>query len=528
MEEPFPEEQDEEEDEEWPRGGRVIVHIDLDCFYAQVEMLRNPQLRSKPLGTQQKNIVVTCNYEARKFGIGKLMSVKEAKEKCPELILVNGEDLTPYREMSYKVTELLGEFCPLVERLGFDENFLDITELVEKKFQELEPNSQIPIFGHVYKEEAVNFQDPVHIRLALGSGIAWELRDRLRSQLGITGCAGIASNKSLAKMISGVFKPDQQTLLLPENHREFLSSLDHIQKIPGIGSKTTERLEKLGVRKIQDLQEFPVFLLEKEFGISAAQRIHELSLGQENSQIIPWKPPQSFSDEDSFPKISTEEEVREKIRELLPKLLERISQDGRKPQTLRLGIRKFPGKNSRREFRQCPIPKHLIPKFGQENEELLPILEEILMKLFRKMIGGKFQLTLLSLGFSKLQEFPGNLGKGSIKFYLKRESQNKEMDTPRAPKIQKIPENSDKKPGILDFPRNFPAKKEEKVPPDVDPEVFSELPPEIQEELWTQWRNRDWERRNSLEKSSGKAPNLGMRSQCDLLRYWKSQGNFSG
>ncbi|KAI8483322.1 hypothetical protein Bbelb_389260 [Branchiostoma belcheri] len=83
---------------------RVIVHIDVDCFYAQVEMIRDPTLRDKPLGIQQKNIVVTCNYVARKRGVTKLMFIKQAKELCPELVLVKGEDLTHYREMSYKIT----------------------------------------------------------------------------------------------------------------------------------------------------------------------------------------------------------------------------------------------------------------------------------------------------------------------------------------------------------------------------------------------------------------------------------------
>lgn len=83
---------------------RTIVHIDVDCFYAQVEMIRNPTLRDKPLGIQQKNIVVTCNYVARKYGVTKLMYIKDAKEKCPQLVLVSGEDLTNYRNMSYKIS----------------------------------------------------------------------------------------------------------------------------------------------------------------------------------------------------------------------------------------------------------------------------------------------------------------------------------------------------------------------------------------------------------------------------------------
>ncbi|KAM9510357.1 LOW QUALITY PROTEIN: DNA polymerase iota-like [Guaruba guarouba] len=82
----------------------VIVHVDLDCFYTQVEMICNPELRDKPLGVHQKYIVITCNYEDRKLGVKKLMSVKNAKGQCLQLVLVNGEYLTLYREMSYKVT----------------------------------------------------------------------------------------------------------------------------------------------------------------------------------------------------------------------------------------------------------------------------------------------------------------------------------------------------------------------------------------------------------------------------------------
>ncbi|KAL1776167.1 DNA polymerase iota [Sigmodon hispidus] len=81
-------------------SSRVIVHVDLDCFYDQVEMISNPELKDKSLGVQQKYLVVTCNYEARKLGVKKLMNVGDAKEKCPQLVLVNGEDLSRYREMS--------------------------------------------------------------------------------------------------------------------------------------------------------------------------------------------------------------------------------------------------------------------------------------------------------------------------------------------------------------------------------------------------------------------------------------------
>ncbi|CAH7034175.1 Poli [Phodopus roborovskii] len=122
-------------------------------------MISNPELKDKPLGIQQKYLVVTCNYEARKLGVKKLMTVRDAKEKCPQLVLVNGEDLSRYREMSYKVTELLEEFSPVVERLGFDENFVDLTEMVEKRLQQL-PRDEIlsvTVSGHVYNNQCECF-----------------------------------------------------------------------------------------------------------------------------------------------------------------------------------------------------------------------------------------------------------------------------------------------------------------------------------------------------------------------------------
>ncbi|KAM9588839.1 DNA polymerase iota-like isoform 2-T2 [Morphnus guianensis] len=527
--EPFPP-PTEEDEEDWlrpqPGGGaappapchsksvsarstacRVIVHVDLDCFYAQVEMIRNPELRDKPLGVQQKYIVVTCNYEARKLGVKKLMSVKDAKEKCPQLILVNGEDLTPYREMSYKVTELLGEFCPLVERLGFDENFVDITEIVEKRLNQLQQSgcSRVCVSGHVYNHQAINLLDTTHVRLVIGSQIAEEFREAIYARLGLTGCAGVASNKLLSKLVSGTFKPNQQTVLLPESCQDLIRSLDHIQKVPGIGYKTTKRLETLGVRNVCDLQAFPSAVLEKELGVSIAQRIQKLSYGEDDSPVTPSGPPQSFSDEDSFKKCSSEVEVKEKIEELLPNLLDRIYKDGRQPHTVRLTIRQFSSTEKwfNRESRQCPIPPHLIQKFGKESSSVLSPMVDILMKLFRKMVDvdQPFHLTLVSVCFSNLKDLPSSK-KGSIGFYLKQVSppsgsgkrvqevegvsqgegsaswnQNcNRTGTTKTRKLSEEKKSNIKKAGIPDFPFYL-------SPGDIDQEVFRELPEDIQKEI---------------------------------------------
>ncbi|CAD7679310.1 unnamed protein product [Nyctereutes procyonoides] len=492
-----------------PEGGppaRVIVHVDLDCFYAQVEMISNPELKGKPLGVQQKYLVVTCNYEARKLGVKKLMNVRDAKEKCPQLVLVNGEDLTRYREMSYKVTELLEEFSPIVERLGFDENFVDLTEMVEKRLQQLQSDelSALTVSGHVYNNQYINLHDILHIRLLVGSQIAAEMREAMNNQLGLTGCAGVASNKLLAKLVSGVFKPNQQTVLLPESSQVLIQSLNHVKEMPGIGYKTAKRLEALGISSVHDLQTFSSKILEKELGISVAQRIQKLSFGEDNSPVTPSGPPQSFSEEDSFKKCSSEVEVKNKIEELLASLLNRVCQDGRKPHTIRLIIRQYSSENHcSRESRQCPIPSHIIQKLGTGNCDVITPMVGILMKLFRNMVNVKmpFHLTLLSVCLCNLKAL-NTSKKGTIDYYLtpslsttsrsgKRSFKMKDSHMEDFPKDKET--NWDFLPsGRIESTRTGEAPRDTadsdefplcSLPEGIDQEVFKELPVDIQEEI---------------------------------------------
>ncbi|GAB5579511.1 DNA polymerase iota isoform X1 [Prionailurus iriomotensis] len=515
-----------------PEGGsssRVIVHVDLDCFYAQVEMISNPELKGKPLGVQQKYLVVTCNYEARKLGVKKLMTVRDAKEKCPQLVLVNGEDLTRYREMSYKVTELLEEFSPVVERLGFDENFVDLTEMVEKRRQQLQSGelSALTVWGHVYNDQYVNLHDILHVRLLVGSQIAAEMREAMYNQLGLTGCAGVASNKLLAKLVSGVFKPNQQTVLLPESSQVLIQSLNHVKEMPGIGYKTTKRLEALGIRSVRDLQTFSSKILEKELGISVAQRIQKLSFGEDNSPVTPSGPPQSFSEEDSFKKCSSEVEAKNKIEELLASLLNRVCQDGRKPHTIRLIIRRYsPENHCSRESRQCPIPSHVIQKLGTDyrewncwvvclftslarNYDVMTPMVDILMKLFRNMVNVKmpFHLTLLSVCLCNLKALT-TAKKGTIDYYLTPSLSTTSRSGKRSFKMKDthVEDFSKDKETSWDFlpsgriestrtgeapvdTTHFSKEKDTDEFPlwslseGIDQEVFKELPVDIQEEI---------------------------------------------
>ncbi|XP_042636170.1 DNA polymerase iota [Orycteropus afer afer] len=508
-------------------SSRVIVHVDLDCFYAQVEMISNPELKGKPLGVQQKYLVVTCNYEARKLGVQKLMNVRDAKEKCPQLVLVNGEDLTRYREMSYKVTELLEEFSPVVERLGFDENFVDITEMVEKRLQQLQSDERcaVTVSGHVYKDQSINLYDILHVRLLIGSQIAAEMREAMCNQLGLTGCAGVASNKLLAKLVSGTFKPNQQTVLLPESCQDLIDSLNHVKEMPGIGYKTTKRLEALGISSVHDLQTFSSKILEKELGISVAQRIQKLSFGEDDSPVTPSGPPQSFSEEDSFKKCSSEVEAKKKIAELLASLLNRIYQDGRKPHTVRLIIRRYSSeKHYSRESRQCPIPPHVIQKLRTGNYDVIPPMVDILMKLFRNMVNVKmpFHLTLLSVCFCNLKSLQ-TAKKGTIDYYLTSTlsttshsgkhsfttkdthaedfSEDKEINQNFPPSGKIKSARTGESP--LDTP-NFSKEKAinelplHSLPERIDQEVFKQLPVDIQEEILSGKSRENFQGKGSL------------------------------
>ncbi|KAM9342435.1 LOW QUALITY PROTEIN: DNA polymerase iota-like [Pholidichthys leucotaenia] len=202
----------------------VILHFDLDFFYAQGEMIRNTALREVPL-------------------------------------------------------ELLMSYCPLVERLGFDENFMDITEMVERRLAQTMESDSFSFKGHIYSQSSTDVKVSSYPRLALGSHFAAELRKAIHSKLNLIGCAGIATSKLLAKLMSGAFKPNQQTTLSPENVGDILGSLNGLCKVPGVGHQTAKRLHALGLVSVQDLQLCPLHDLMREFGGRSAQCLKNLAVG---------------------------------------------------------------------------------------------------------------------------------------------------------------------------------------------------------------------------------------------------------
>ncbi|XP_041464975.1 DNA polymerase iota-like [Lytechinus variegatus] len=398
---------------------RTIVHIDLDCFYAQVEMLRNPALRDKPLGIQQKNIVVTTNYVARARGVSKLSYIKDALIKCPDLVLVSGEDLTNYRDTSTKVTELLEKFCPLVERLGFDENFMDVTQLVESRLTSFE-QEQLAYIGHSYENDAkiaTQCQCGCRERLTIGSHIAKEMRDTLKSKLGLTSCAGVATNKLLAKLVGGHHKPNDQTVLFSEWTDSFMQTFTKLRQIPGIGHSSGKKLKDMGIQNLEELRATQILTLTDQFPKQQAETMLRLAHGVDDTPVVSKGLPQSLSDEDSFKKVGTLQAAKEMMSGLIKNLIKRLHSDGRIPATMRLTVRKYVPGSWHRESRQTGISANLFHK--QDDACLLQKLLEVAVGLLQKLINTNqpFHLTLINICFTNLRS---KVTKGAIDTFFSK------------------------------------------------------------------------------------------------------------
>jgi DNA polymerase iota len=168
---------------------RTILHFDIDYYYAQVEEILDPSLKNKPVGIQQRAHVVTTNYVARNLGVSKMTPLTAALKIIPNLVLINGEDTTKYKEFSAKIFEVMHTFTPNVERLGMDENYLDVTDIIERRLKELDDGDEVKVEGCVYPEDSAaalftSCSCGCARRMILATHLAKEIRDRLFEELG--------------------------------------------------------------------------------------------------------------------------------------------------------------------------------------------------------------------------------------------------------------------------------------------------------------------------------------------------------
>ena len=465
----------------------VILHMDIDYFYAQVEEVLNPELKNKPFGVQQGVNIVTCNYIARSFGVKKWRPIKESLALCPDLVLVNGEDLSSYKIYSKKISELLHEMIGPTERMGLDEHFLDITSLVNKRVSEMseEDLKGLHMTGPFFPSEEA-FTDcecGCHQRLMIGSEIASTIPAKILEDLKLTCSIGVAHNKLLAKLIGQCNKPNNQTTLAPLSAAEYMAGLKDLRSIMGIGGKTASRIEELGIKSIEDLQNCDKELLQKKFGADMTTRLKDWAMGEDSSEFKPSGKPKTVGLEDSCRPFSIRSEAEVMFKELLQHLVHQIQDDGRVPVSLRVTVRKYDlaTKTSNKETKQTPLlPSYF--RFVDEKVSLADGASEKIMKavmnLFDQLVNKqKFYINLVGLCFCKFQEQVK--GSNSIASFL---VQKRKMSDDE--EIEKSEQTIETPPVFL---KKLKTTERAELPVDIDMNVWKELPPDVQRELLSSW-----------------------------------------
>ena len=286
----------------------TILHVDMDAFYASVEERDNPKLKGKAVvvGMGKRGVVSAANYEARKFGIRAAMPIYKAKALAPHAVFI-APNMARYTQVSEQVMEIFEDVTPYVEPISLDEAFLDVTGA----------------------------------RRLLGSGqeIADQIRKRVEKELGITCSVGIAHNKFIAKIASGHCKPNGVLEVDPEKMLEFLHPLAANQ-IWGVGPKTNELLEKMGLFTIADIANTPRTTLIRVLGQANGSSLYELAWGRDYRDVITEHTEKSISASQTFDvDLYQQEEILKEFLRLTEKSADRMRSKGLATNTISIKVR---------------------------------------------------------------------------------------------------------------------------------------------------------------------------------------------
>jgi DNA polymerase-4 len=286
----------------------TILHVDMDAFYASVEERDNPKLKGKAVvvGMGKRGVVSAANYEARKFGIRAAMPIYKAKALAPHAVFI-APNMARYAEVSEQVMAIFRDVTPQVEPISLDEAFLDVTGA----------------------------------RRLLGSGIeiADQIRKRVEKDLGITCSVGIAHNKFIAKIASGRCKPNGVLEVDPEKMLEFLHPLA-ANEIWGVGPKTNELLEKMGLFTIADIANTPRSTLIRVLGQASGASLYELAWGRDYRDVITEHAEKSISASQTFDvDLYQPEEILKEFLRLTEKSTDRMRAKGLAASTISIKVR---------------------------------------------------------------------------------------------------------------------------------------------------------------------------------------------
>jgi DNA polymerase-4 len=301
----------------------VILHVDMDAFYASVAELDHPEYKGKALvvGAGTRGVVLSANYEARKFGIRAAMPVGRAKRMAPHAIFIAPEHHR-YSEISERVMAIFHSYTPLVEPISLDEAFLDVT------------GSQ-KLFG-------------------TGREIAAKIREQVEKEEGITCSVGLAQSKFIAKLASQHCKPNGMLEIKPDRILEFLHPLP-VRAIWGVGPKTAESLERLGLHTVSDIAHTPRATLIRALGDATGASLYELAWGRDYRDVIPDEPEKSIGNEETFSEdLDNPEEILREFLRMTEKATARLRERSLFAKTISIKI-KFADFSSLTRSKTVPI-----------------------------------------------------------------------------------------------------------------------------------------------------------------------------
>ncbi|CAG19245.1 putative DNA-damage-inducible protein P [Photobacterium profundum SS9] len=276
---------------------RKIIHVDMDCFYAAVEMRDNPALKNIPIAiggrSEQRGVISTCNYLARKYGVRSAMPSGQAMKLCPHLTLVPGR-MSVYKEVSQHIRAIFQRYTDKIEPLSLDEAYLDVTEC----------------------------------EMFYGSAtlIAQDIRRAIQDELNLTASAGIAPVKFIAKVASDLNKPNGQYVVTPNEVADFVANLK-LEKIPGVGKVTIQKLHEKGLFVGRDVQAYDQHLLLQQFG-KLGQSLWSRAQGIDNREVVVERLRKSVGVETTFShNIREYDECWQVIEKLYPELERRLKKE---------------------------------------------------------------------------------------------------------------------------------------------------------------------------------------------------------
>lgn len=289
---------------------RKIIHIDMDAFFASIEQRDNPHLRHRPVavgGAGPRGVVAAASYEARKFGVYSAMASRIAKHKCPQLIFVKPR-FDVYKAFSSEIMTIFRDYTDLVEPLSLDEAYIDVTE--NKK------------------------------GMRSATIIAREIKISIKEKTRLTASAGISINKFLAKVASGMNKPDGLTVITPGEVHEFIKTLP-IEKFFGIGKVTAAKMKALGIYNGSDLLELDQLELIRHFG-KMGNYFYNVVRGEDNRKVKPERIRKSLGAERTFDNdIVSMKTLHEKLKSICEELGRRLAKSNVSGKTVTLKIKYF-------------------------------------------------------------------------------------------------------------------------------------------------------------------------------------------